>query len=76
MPRTYRFFGLTESGARDLAAALNEDGMLALVLTPGTRPIAGWVVEAEGIEDRAEGLLEMLAGFYGGTYEGEGLAGA
>ena len=76
MARTYRFFGLTESGASDLAGALNEDGMLAVVLTPGTRPLTGWVVEAEGIEERSEGLLEMLAGFYGGTYEGEGLAGA
>ena len=76
MSRTYRFYGLTESGARDLAEALNEDGMLAMTLPPGSRPLKGWVVEADGTEDRSEGLLEMLAGFYGGTYEGEDLAGA
>ena len=76
MARTYRFYGLTEQGAEDLAQALNEDGMIAATFPPGSRPLAGWVVEADGSEDRAEGLLEMLAGFYGGTYEGEDLAGA
>ncbi|HVM07553.1 MAG TPA: hypothetical protein VM345_03735 [Acidimicrobiales bacterium] len=76
MPRTYRFYGLTEAGARELSEALNEDGMIAAALPPGSRPLAGWVVEADGTEDRSEGLLEMLAGFYGGTYEGEDLAGA
>ena len=76
MARTYRFYGLTEKGAHDLADALNEDGMIASTFAPGARPLAGWVVEADGSEDRSEGLLEMLAGFYGGTYEGEDLAGA
>ena len=76
MPRTYRFYGLTEPGARDLSTALNEDGMTARMLEPGRRPLAGWVVEADGDEERSEGLLEMLASFYGGTYEGEDLAGA
>ena len=76
MARTYRFYGLTEGGAGDLAKALNEDGMVAVTLTPGTRPLAGWVVEADAFEPRSEGLLEMLAEFYGGTYEGEDLAGA
>ena len=74
--RTYRFYGLTKAGARDLAGALKEDGMLAAVLEPGARAMDGWVVEADGDEDRSEGLLEMLAQFYGGTYEGENLAGA
>ena len=74
--RTYRFYALTEAGARELASALNEDGMIASTLPPGSRPLDGWVVEADGSEDRSEGLLEMLAGFYGGTYEGEDLAGA
>lgn len=74
--RTYRFYGLTQAGARDLAGALNEDGMQASVLHPGERSLDGWVVEADGDEARSEGLLEMLAQFYGGTYEGEDLAGA
>ncbi len=74
--RTYRFYSLTQEGARNLADALNEDGMQASILTPGMRSLDGWVVEADGEEDRSEGLLEMLAHFYGGTYEGEDLAGA
>ena len=41
--------------------------------SPGGPP--GWVVVAHG-EDRSEGLLEMLAQLYGGSYEGEDLAGA
>lgn len=76
MPRTYRFYGLTEPAASELAGALNEDGMVAVTLPPGSRPLEGWIVEADCAEARAEGLLEMLAGFYGGTYEGEDLAGA
>jgi hypothetical protein len=74
--RTYRFHGLTKAGAESLATALNEDGMPAAVHEPGSRPMNGWIVEATGDEDRSEGLLEMLAQFYGGTYEGEDLAGA
>jgi hypothetical protein len=74
--RTYRFYGLTRDGARDLAGALNEDGMQAAIVEPGIRAMDGWVVEADGDDDRSEGLLEMLAQFYGGTYEGEDLAGA
>lgn len=74
--RTYRFYGMTREGARNLAEALNEDGMLAGVLEPGQRAMDGWVVEADSEDDRSEGLLEMLAQFYGGTYEGEDLAGA
>lgn len=67
---------MTHQGALDLAQALNEDGMQAAVLAPGSRPMSGWLVEADGDESRSEGLLEMLAQFYGGTYEGEDLAGA
>jgi hypothetical protein len=74
--RTYRFHSLTEEGARNLAGALNEDGMQASVIQPGRRASAGWNVDADGDEERSEGLLEMLAHFYGGTYEGEDLAGA
>ena len=73
--RTYRFYGFTPTGAEEMASALNEDGMQARVRSPGSVPLAGWVVEADG-EARSEGLLEMLAQFFGGAYEGEGLAGA
>lgn len=73
--RTYRFYGFTPPGAREMAAALNEDGMRAAILEPGARPLPGWVVEADG-DSRSEGLLEMLAQFFGGAYEGENLEGA
>lgn len=73
--RTYRFYGFTSSGAGEMAAALNEDGMQARVREPGEVPLQGWVVEADG-EGRSEGLLEMLAQFFGGAYEGEDLSGA
>ena len=73
--RTYRFFGFNQQGATEMAAALSEDGMRAIVAPPGQYPLAGWVVEADG-DDRSEGLLESLAQFFGGAYEGEGLAGA
>jgi hypothetical protein len=74
--RTYRFYGFTPTGAQEMAAALNEDGMEARVREPGVLPLAGWAVEADGEDDRSEGLLEMLAQFFGGAYEGEGLSGA
>jgi hypothetical protein len=73
--RTYRFYGFTPTGAAELASALNEDGMRALVHEPGEKPLPGWVVEADGV-DRSEGLLESLAQFFGGAYEGENLSGA
>ena len=73
--RTYRFYGFTPTGAEEMAAALNEDGMSARVREPGAVPLAGWVVEADG-DARSEGLLESLAQFFGGAYEGEGLSGA
>jgi hypothetical protein len=73
--RSYRFHSLTEEGANELAGALNEDGLKAVVVEPGGRPLPGWVVEAGG-DDRSESLLEMLAQFFGGAYEGEDLAGA
>ena len=73
--RTYRFHSLTSPGADQLAQALNEDGMRAVVVAPESHSLSGWAVQADG-EDRSEGLLEMLAQFYGGAYEGEGLAGA
>jgi hypothetical protein len=73
--RSYRFYGLTEDGATGLAGALGEDGMRTDRLSPGTGGLPGWVVVAHG-EDRSEGLLEMLAQLYGGSYEGEDLAGA
>jgi hypothetical protein len=73
--RTYRFYGFTAAGAAEMASALNEDGMRAQVHDPGRKPLPGWVVEADG-ESRSEGLLESLAQFFGGAYEGEDLAGA
>ncbi len=73
--RTYRVYALTASSATDLAGALNEDGMTAEVVPPHVQELPGWVVVASG-EDRSEGLLEMLAQYYGGSYEGEDLAGA
>lgn len=74
--RTFRFYGLTSLGAKQLAEALAEDGMPAVIHEPGRLPLAGWVVTADGADERSEGLLELLAQFYGGTYEGEDLAGA
>jgi hypothetical protein len=73
--RTYRFYGFTAQGAGEMANALNEDGMRAVIHEPGHQPLPGWVVEADG-EARSEGLLEMLAQFFGGAYEGENLSGA
>lgn len=73
--RTYRFYGFTSHGAEQMADALNEDGMQAAIRSPGERPLPGYVVEADG-DNRSEGLLEMLAQFFGGQYEGENLSGA
>ncbi len=73
--RTYRFYGFSSPGAQEMVAALNEDGLRAVILPPGRRPVPGWVVEADG-DDFSEGLLEVLAQFFGGTYDGEDLAGA
>ena len=76
--RTYRFYGFTSQGAGEMAAALNEDGMQAVVREPGQSTLPGWVVVADdGSGDtRSEGLLESLAHFFGGVYEGENLSGA
>jgi len=73
--RSYRFYGLSHEAAGSLASALSEDGMTAERFAPGIHELTGWVVVANG-EDRSEGLLEMLAQIYGGSYEGEDLAGA
>jgi hypothetical protein len=73
--RSYRFYGLSNEGATSLANALGEDGMAAERFPPGVHELDGWVVVANG-EERSEGLLEMLAQIYGGSYEGEDLAGA
>ena len=73
--RTYRFHSLTREGAEHLADALNEDGMTAVVVAPEVHKLPGWGVQADG-EGRSESLLEMLAQFFGGAYEGEDLAGA
>ncbi len=73
--RTYRLYGFNRDGAERLAAALAEDGMSATVQRPGDHDLPGWGVTIEG-EPVSEGLLEDLAHFFGGAYEGEGLAGA
>ncbi len=72
--RSFRFHGFTRTGAAEMAVALNEDGMTAEVVAPHS-DTSDWGVVANG-DDRSEGLLEMLAQFYGGSYEGEDLAGA
>lgn len=71
--RDYRFFGFTEAGAVALAEALGEDGFVVDVEPPGQVELPGWCVEAFGA-DVSEGLLEDLAHFYGGFYEGEGMS--
>ncbi|MGI8793185.1 MAG: hypothetical protein ACR2H3_08415 [Acidimicrobiales bacterium] len=73
--RTYRFHSFTRSGATSFADALREDGMDPAVTTPDSGDLPGWGVEASG-DDVSEGLLESLANFFGGVYEGEDLAGA
>jgi hypothetical protein len=73
--RTYRFHSLSEESAAELAAALAEDGMKTETIPAERHNLPGWGVVATG-DDRSEGLLEMLAEVYGGSYEGEGLAGA
>ena len=71
--RAYRFHGFTEDGARSLAGALREDGFDAEVLPPGAHELSGWGVTASG-ETVSEGLLEALAHFFGGSYEGRGMS--
>ncbi len=73
--RSFRFYGFNHDGAGSLAAALNEDGLTAEVIAPARDYLPEWGVVAHG-DERSEGLLEVLAQFYGGRYEGEGLAGA
>src|ERR1700730_16515526 len=65
--RPYGFYGRTEEGATALAGALREDGMRTDSVAPGKGELPGWVVVANG-EDRSQGLLEMLARLYGGSY--------
>ena len=73
--KTYHFHGLTSEGAEHLAEELAEEGLETSILPPGTRPVSGWAVEAEG-DGFEESMMEVLAHFFGGTYEGEDLAGA
>jgi hypothetical protein len=71
---TYRFHSLDRPGADSLAADLRGQGLAVAVTRPGRRPVPGWVVEATG-DDQNEEWLEVLARFYGGTYEREDLTG-
>ena len=73
--RSYRFYGLTENGAEALAGAGGQPIGAHPVLAERPGELPGWVVVAHG-EDRSEGLLETLAQLFGGSYEGEDLAGA
>lgn len=73
--RTYRFHSFTRSGATAFAEALTEDGMRIRLHPPDDDELPGWSVEADG-DNVSEGLLESLANFFGGVYEGEDLAGA
>jgi hypothetical protein len=72
--RTYRFHSLDRPGADSLADDLRGQGLAVAVIRPGRRPVPGWVVEATG-DDQNEEWLEVLARFYGGSYEREDLTG-
>ncbi len=71
--RDYRFHGFTEDGAASMADALAEDGFTATSAPSPDPTLNGWIVTAMGPEV-SEGLLEALAHFHGGHYEGEGLS--
>jgi hypothetical protein len=73
--RMYRFYRLDRSRANSLADDLRQQGLNPAVIRPGRRPVPNWVVEASG-DDQDEDWLEVLAHFYGGSYEGEDLTGA
>jgi hypothetical protein len=71
--RDHRFHSFTEEGADAFARVLREDGFVFVEVAPSTGQHPGWSVHgsADGMN---EGLLETLAQFYGGCYEGEDLA--
>lgn len=71
--RDYRFHGFTRGGAETMAGVLREDGFTSDVVRPADHTLPGWGVVASG-ESVSEGLLEALAQFYGGSYEGRGLS--
>ncbi|MGH9183556.1 MAG: hypothetical protein ACRDZ9_07075 [Acidimicrobiales bacterium] len=71
--RDYRFHGFTREGAAALAGALEEDGFSVERVHPGDQELAGWGVRAHG-EPVSEALLEELAQFFGGVYEGDDMS--
>lgn len=76
--RDYRFHGFTRDGAHQFAGVLRDDGFTLVevgrVEEAGAEPgVKGWRVQASG-DDVSEGLLELLAQFYGGSYDGEGMS--
>lgn len=70
--RDYRFHSFSRDGASAFADVLREDGFAMVEVQPSDGHSPGWHVHGMA-EDRAEGLLEVLAQFYGGAYEGEDL---
>jgi hypothetical protein len=71
--RDHRFHSFTQEGAKAFAAILVEDGFIFVETSEPDGRHPGWSVHgsADGMH---EGLLETLAQFYGGCYEGEDLA--
>ena len=71
--RDHRFHSFTEAGAHVFAQVLSEDGFVFVEVSGSDPRHPGWSVHgsADGMN---EGLLESLAQFYGGCYEGEDLA--
>ena len=71
--RDHRFHSFTREGAEEFARALGEDGFMFVEWGPSDGTCPGWQVKASA-DGRSEALLEVLAQFYGGVYEGEDLA--
>lgn len=70
--RDHRFHSFTREGAHAFAEVLREDGFVFVEVELSDRH-PGWSVHGSA-DGRHEGLLEVLAQFYGGCYEGEDLA--
>jgi hypothetical protein len=71
--RDHRFHSFTEQGAKAFAEVLTEDGFIFVEVSGPDGRHPGWSVHGSA-DSMHEGLLESLAQFYGGCYEGEDLA--
>ena len=71
--RDYRFHGFTRDGAGSFADVLREDGFTMVEVLPSDGRTPGWGVHGMA-DERSEGLLETLAQFFGGAYDGDGMA--